>query len=189
MTSLRQRNRARTVRDIETAALELFEQQGYAETTVEQIVRRAGVSSATFFRYFGSKEEVLFINEQDAVDELVALVADRNDRAETLAALKEPVAAFAHSFLNDADAETLRATRLVMTTRELESRSMRMRLHWEHALARQLASERDRSVGASEVLVANLAIACLTAALWQWQAKPTEIGDLTRSMFKAAADR
>jgi AcrR family transcriptional regulator len=187
MTSLRERNRTRTTRDIELAALELFEQHGYADTTVEQIARQAGVSSATFFRYFGSKEEVLFVNEQDAVDELITLVAAREDRRESLAALTEPVAAFAHSFLNDADAETRRATRLVMTTRELESRSMRMRLRWEHAVARQLATERNRPLAAPEVLIANLAIACLTAALWQWQSTPTDIGDITRAMFARAA--
>ncbi|MFB1298563.1 TetR family transcriptional regulator [Mycobacterium sp. pW049] len=186
MTSLRERNRNRTLRDIEAAALDLFEQDGYASTTVDQIARRAGVSSATFFRYFGSKEEVLFVNEQDAVDELVALVAAREDREASLAALSEPVAAFAHSYLNDADAETRRATRLVMTTRELESRSMRMRLRWEHAVARQLAEERHRAVSGADVLVANLAIACLTAALWLWRTDQDDIGDTTRKMFAQA---
>lgn len=187
MTSLRERNRTRTTKEIEAAALELFERDGYAATTVEQIARQAGVSSATFFRYFGSKEEVLFINEQDAVDGLIALVADRSDRAHTLAALAEPVATFAHNFLNDDDAETRRATRLVMTTRDLEPRSMRMRLRWEHALARHLATERDRTLNPEDVLLANLAIACLTAALWQWQSSPTDIGEITRDMFASAA--
>ena len=51
----RDKNRARTRRDIETAALELFEAKGYQETTVEEIARTAGCSSATFFRHFGSR--------------------------------------------------------------------------------------------------------------------------------------
>ena len=51
-TSLRERNRARTRLEIETAALELMERQGYQATTVDEIARRAGVSAATFFRYF-----------------------------------------------------------------------------------------------------------------------------------------
>ena len=49
-TSLRDRNRSRTRRDIESSALELFESQGYQNTTVEEITRRVGCSSATFFR-------------------------------------------------------------------------------------------------------------------------------------------
>jgi AcrR family transcriptional regulator len=188
MASLRERNRSRTKRDIESAALTLFEQQGYAATTVEQIVRRAGVSQATFFRYFGSKEEVLFVNEQDAVDGLVAQVAGRPDRSQALTALAEPVAEFARNYLHDPDAETQRVTRLVMTTRDLESRSMRMRLRWEHALARQLATERGEEVLGRDVLLANLAVACLSAALWQWQRAdtPVDIERTTIAMFEDA---
>jgi AcrR family transcriptional regulator len=188
MASLRERNRSRTKAEIEAAAVTLFERQGYTATTVEQIARSAGLSSATFFRYFGSKEEVLFANEQEAVDELVALVAARADRTENLAALAEPVAAFAHNYLNDSDARTQRLTRLVMTTRELEPRSMRMRLRWEHALARQLAAEHDRDVIGDDVLVANLAVACLTAALWRWQLAEaaSDIGPMVQAMFDRA---
>jgi AcrR family transcriptional regulator len=189
MASLRERNRSRTKRDIEASALTLFEEQGYAATTVEQIARRAGLSQATFFRYFGSKEEVLFVNEQDAVDGLVALVASRETREQTLAALATPVAEFAHSYLHDSDAETQRVTRLVMTTRELEARSMHMRLRWEHALARQFATENGRPIAGSDVLLANLAVSCLAAALWQWQSspKPVDVAQSTREMFAAAA--
>jgi AcrR family transcriptional regulator len=189
MTSLRDRNRSRTKRDIEAAALTLFEEQGYTATTVEQIARRAGLSQATFFRYFGSKEEVLFVNEQDAVDGLAAIVADRSDRAQTLQALAAPVSEFAHSYLHDADSETQRVTRLVMTTRELEARSMHMRLRWEHALARQFATENGREISGADVLLANLAVSCLAAALWQWQSAsgPVDIQETTREMFARAA--
>ena len=45
---------------IERAALELFEQQGFAETTVPQITERAGLTTRTFFRHFADKREVLF---------------------------------------------------------------------------------------------------------------------------------
>jgi AcrR family transcriptional regulator len=188
MASLRERNRSRTKAEIEAAALSLFEQHGYAATTVEQIARSAGLSSATFFRYFGSKEEVLFVNEQEAVDELVALVSARVDRTENLTALAAPVAAFAHTYLDDSNAQTHRQTRLVMTTRELEARSMRMRLRWEHALAKQLASEHKRDVSGDDMLVANLAIACLTAALWRWQSPDSadDIGQLVQRMFDRA---
>ena len=42
------------------AALELFEEQGYDETTVAQIAERAGLTKRTFFRHFADKREVLF---------------------------------------------------------------------------------------------------------------------------------
>lgn len=45
---------------LEKAAMELFCEQGYARTTVEEIAARAGLTERTFFRYFADKREVLF---------------------------------------------------------------------------------------------------------------------------------
>src|ERR1700761_4135064 len=48
---------------LETAALDLFTENGYEETTVAQIADRAGLNRATFFRHFADKREVLFGGE------------------------------------------------------------------------------------------------------------------------------
>lgn len=45
---------------LEDAATELFLEQGYASTTVDQIARRAGVSRNTFFNYFEAKSDLLW---------------------------------------------------------------------------------------------------------------------------------
>src|SRR6202011_3938169 len=42
------------------AALDLFEQRGYENTTVIEIAERAGLTKSTFFRHFPDKREVLF---------------------------------------------------------------------------------------------------------------------------------
>jgi len=42
------------------AAIELFAEHGYAETSVTEIAQRAGLAKSTFFRHFASKREVLF---------------------------------------------------------------------------------------------------------------------------------
>jgi AcrR family transcriptional regulator len=57
---------------LETAALDLFTENGYEETTVAQIADRAGLNRATFFRHFADKREVLFGGE----DMLAGLFAD-----------------------------------------------------------------------------------------------------------------
>ena len=49
---------------LETAALDLFVENGYDETTVAQIADRAGLNRATFFRHFAEKREVLFGGEE-----------------------------------------------------------------------------------------------------------------------------
>lgn len=50
---------------LETAALELFVEQGFARTSVPEITARAGLTTRTFFRHFADKREVLFRGEQD----------------------------------------------------------------------------------------------------------------------------
>jgi AcrR family transcriptional regulator len=56
---LRERKKHQTALMLQRAAIRLFNQQGYAKTTVEQIVAEAQVSVSTFFRYFSSKELVV----------------------------------------------------------------------------------------------------------------------------------
>ena len=58
---------------IEEAACELFLENTYARTTIDDIANRAGVSRASFFNYFGSKSDLLW-GEADAV---IAALADR----------------------------------------------------------------------------------------------------------------
>src|SRR5881409_2590492 len=60
---------------LEQAALELFEERGYARTTVADIAARAGLTERTFFRYFADKREVLFSGSATLQNLLVDKVA------------------------------------------------------------------------------------------------------------------
>ncbi|MFI7530311.1 TetR/AcrR family transcriptional regulator [Nocardia salmonicida] len=183
MSTLRERNRLRTRDDIATAAIALFEQQGYDHTTTEQIAKSSGVSIATFFRHFPSKEDVLFADEDQSAAAMVQRVAGRSDRAVTIAALAEPVAAFATDLEDD---RIFRLTHLVMTNRQLEPRSLRMRLRWEREIARQLATEQGRNTPTQDdVLIASVAVTCLNTALrfWDRTSSPTGLSALVQQMF------
>ena len=58
--SLRERKKTRTRETVRREAFRLVESSGYAQTTVDQIADAADVSPRTFFRYFPTKESVLF---------------------------------------------------------------------------------------------------------------------------------
>jgi AcrR family transcriptional regulator len=64
---LRDRKKIQTRDAIRREAMRLIEENGYANTTVEQIAEAAEVSPSTFFRYFPSKEMVLMANDLDLV--------------------------------------------------------------------------------------------------------------------------
>ncbi|MEU6607298.1 TetR family transcriptional regulator [Streptomyces shenzhenensis] len=59
-----------------SAAFELFTEHGYDSTTVDDIVRRAGVGRRSFFRYFPTKEEVVFPDHERALADMVAYLED-----------------------------------------------------------------------------------------------------------------
>jgi AcrR family transcriptional regulator len=68
--TLRERRRRQTVEEIADVAFALFAERGYEATSVEQIAGLAGVSTRTFFRYFPSKEAVVFFDHPEAVQRL-----------------------------------------------------------------------------------------------------------------------
>jgi AcrR family transcriptional regulator len=61
------RPRASSRRWLEEAAGELFLERGYDGTTVDDIARRAGVGRATFFNYFSSKPDLLWVDVDEAL--------------------------------------------------------------------------------------------------------------------------
>jgi len=62
---LRERKKIKTRETIQQHALRLFRQQGYTETTIEQIAEAAEISPSTFFRYFPTKEALVLDDDYD----------------------------------------------------------------------------------------------------------------------------
>lgn len=102
------------------AALELFQSQGFDQTSVEQIAKAAGVSRSTFFRQFGGKEDVVFADHEVLLEELrVFLAAGHPDPWEAVCQASQHV--FSH-FAHDPDIARLRyqVVRQVPALRERE---------------------------------------------------------------------
>lgn len=76
--SLRERKKLKTRQAIRREAYRLIAEQGYENTTVEQIAAAAEVSQSTFFRYFGTKEDLVLTDEYDPAM-VTALLARPSD--------------------------------------------------------------------------------------------------------------
>jgi AcrR family transcriptional regulator len=70
-------HKAATRRALQEAANRLFAQQGFADTTVRQIADEAGVTERTFFRYFGSKHDLVIPDLTAWVRRLTTLIRER----------------------------------------------------------------------------------------------------------------
>jgi AcrR family transcriptional regulator len=73
----RERKTDRTRAAIREAAVQLFEEKGFAETTIDEIADRADIAPRTFFRYYPTKEALLFDDSSDQIDEIIQLLRDR----------------------------------------------------------------------------------------------------------------
>jgi AcrR family transcriptional regulator len=70
--SLRERKKDATAQAIIDAAWELFEENGYTSTSINDIAARANIAPRTFFRYFPSKEAVAY----PEVDEMIGVIRE-----------------------------------------------------------------------------------------------------------------
>jgi AcrR family transcriptional regulator len=151
---------------LEAAALDLFAENGYEETTVAQIADRAGLNRATFFRHFADKREVLFGGE----DVLVGLFADGIRAAPPDATLAECLqAAFAAAEVELTPQQRTKAAQrvLVVTANtEVQERGLLKRARIARSIS---AALRDR--GTDELtarLGAEVAMLAFSVAVEHW---------------------
>jgi AcrR family transcriptional regulator len=76
-SGLRDRKKERTRVALESAAIRLFDEHGYDETTVEQIAELADVSTRTFFRYYPTKADVLLRDQVARLSMVESFLAGR----------------------------------------------------------------------------------------------------------------
>lgn len=84
---LRERRRRELTRLIAFATVDLFERNGFAATTIDDIAAAAGISRTTFFRHCATKEAAVLIDDAGADAELVA-AAERTSRSGPLRQLE-----------------------------------------------------------------------------------------------------
>jgi AcrR family transcriptional regulator len=150
---------------LQQAAVELYAERGFAETTVAAVAERAGLTERTFFRHFADKREVLFANEDALTARLVEAVGAAPPDAGPRALADDGLAAIVRA-LQPRHAELRRREPIVADHPELRERELMKLASWTAALRDALE---DRGVAApTAALVAETSVAVLNVAAQRW---------------------
>lgn len=153
---LRERKKQQTRDTIARAALRLFDERGYDETTLAEIAEAADVAPRTIFAYYDSKDEILFCEDAAFLNALKQKLDDRPEGSTTIDALREFIAS-----IEPPDEEAKLRKKVVMATPALQ---MGMRARYS-MLEPMLAESIAKDLGAEPDDVRSLLIAAsMTAA-------------------------
>jgi AcrR family transcriptional regulator len=163
---------------LERAALELYLERGFEQTTVAEIASRAGLTERTFFRHFADKREVLFWGQSALQEHVVGSVASAPDSAapiDAVAAALEAVGAV----LQERREGARQRQAVIAANAELQERELIKLATLAAAVAAALRRRGVSDLAAS--LTAEAGIAVFKIAFEQWIAETGE-SDLPRLM-------
>jgi AcrR family transcriptional regulator len=147
------------------AALELFAERGFDDTTVEAIAARAGVTERTFFRHFTDKREVLFAGSGDLQALLVEAVTAAPSNASPMEAVAAALESTAPFFEERRDFARQRQA-VITASAELRERELIKMATLASALATALRQRGVKEPAAS--LSAEAGIAVFRVAFDRW---------------------
>lgn len=181
--SLRDKHKSQTARALRASALKLFATQGYDATTTEEIADKAGVSARTFFRYFPTKESLLYTGEHDWIQSFAEDLPEQPKSLSDLDAMRATIVK------NVPRLERRRQSLLLFVRSIASSRTLRG-LDGDHqrentaTIAEAVAARRgQRSVDEACILLASIALLVYRRALELWLNGPTN-GDLAKIISK-----
>lgn len=167
-TGLRERKKLAARAAIVDAALDLFADRGFDQTTVADIAERAGVSPATVARYFPAKESLLFSERDDRITKLRESVAarpeDESPYRAVLAAIHEQP-----WVVGDTESRLLRSRLAVARSPTLRGQAAVVLANWREQIA--TAMERRGLDPVQANVVATVSTALLDECMDRWAAE------------------
>jgi AcrR family transcriptional regulator len=151
------------------AALALYAEQGFEQTTAAEIARAAGLTERTFFRHFADKREVLFYGTDAVRDLMVRAIAEAPPSAGAMDAVGLVLRSVGAMIQQGGDIARVRAG-VVAANPELRERELVKFAEIAEAMAGAL---RGRGVPAAAAsLAAELGIAVYKVAFARWLSEP-----------------
>lgn len=159
---------------LRVAALELFGEIGYEQTTVAAIAERAGLTARTFFRYFTDKREVLFRGSEGLQQLIVDGVVQAPAGASAVDAVAAGLIKAGEFFDRDRRPMARLRSAVIMANAELRERELIKMATLSAALAQALRQRGIREPDAS--LAAEAGIAVFRVSFAQWVGKSERRG-------------
>lgn len=154
---------------LQEAALVLYGERGYEETTVAEIAERAGLTKRTFFRYFPDKREVLFWGSEVLEQRMVAAVEAAPAPTSALGLVGAALDAAAVRFEEAREFAGPRQ-RIIVSSPELRERELIKAASLAAAMAGAL---RERGLGDTQAaLAAHTAITIMHVSFERWVDDP-----------------
>jgi len=181
----RGRPRGTSRRQLELIALRLFTEQGFDETPIEQIAAAAGVSRRTFFRYYGSKTDVLWGEFDAEVETITAALAAVPASVPMMEAIRQAVVAANHYRAEDVPELRTRMS-LISSVPALQSSAAVRYDAWERAISNFAAARTGQPADSLYPLaIGRATLAVCRAAYDRWAARAD--ADLTVYLDAAIA--
>jgi mycofactocin system transcriptional regulator len=171
--------------ELELVALELFAERGFEQTTVDDLAEAAGIGRRTFFRYFASKNDVVYGDFDAALEDLRARLAATPPEVPLMEGVREAVLAF-NALPPDAEPQHRVRMSLVLHTPALQAHSTLRYAGWRAVVAEHVAAR--LGLGGDDFtprLLAHQALASAVAAYEQWLATPgSDLTELIDTAFR-----
>jgi AcrR family transcriptional regulator len=150
---------------LEEAASELFLEQGYDGTTIDQISARAGVARTTFFNYFATKGDLLWVELDAAIPRLREALARSEGEPRALESIEDALAAVAGGISRARVPWAVAHRELMGTTAELRATGAARLLSVADVVERHLLrDERALEPAGARAAAASIAAATLAGA-------------------------
>jgi mycofactocin system transcriptional regulator len=158
--------------ELELVALELFAERGFDSTTVDDVAEAAGIGRRTFFRYFPSKNDVVYGDFDAALDLLRERLAAVPPEVPLVDGIREAVLAF-NALPAGAEGQHRVRMAMVLHTPALQAHSTLRYAGWRAVIAEHVAARLGLSPGDFQPqLLAHQSLATAVAAYEQWLARP-----------------
>jgi AcrR family transcriptional regulator len=169
---------------LEEAALMLYVERGFEQTTVAEIAREAGITERTFFRHYADKREVLFGGSAALQDLFVTTVVGAPASATPIEAITLALQAVGE-LMNGWRPRSRQRQKVIAANAELQERELLKLASLAAAIAGALRERGVREPAAS--LTAEAGIAVFKVAFGRW-VEDGEEADLPRLLRDTMAD-